>query len=126
MKIEHIAIWCSNLEKMKAFYTYYFKMHYSDLYENKDRGFSSYFLSFENGARLELMHETGYTKPSPFQRLGLAHFAISLGSRKRVDYLTELLRKNGHQIISNPRVTGDGYYESVVTDPEGNLIELTE
>jgi len=127
MKIEHIAIWTLDLEKMKHFYLSFFDLKAKEKYENPKKKFSSYFLSFENGARIELMHRpdiSEFTEKSD-SKLGLTHFAISVGSKEKVDSLTEKIRKNGHQIIGEPRTTGDGYYESVIADPEGNLIEIT-
>ena len=127
MKIEHIAIWVKDLEKMKDFYLKFFDLSSNEKYFNPKRQFSSYFLSFPSGARIELMH-----KPNLFQHcqfpeegFGLAHFTISLGSKEKVDGLTEFIRDSGFKVVGEPRTTGDGYYESVISDPEGNLIELT-
>ncbi len=128
MKIEHIAIWTKDLEEMKDFYLTFFELTANEKYYNPTKKFSSYFLSFKNGARIELMH-----RPDVFEfidksglKLGLTHFAISVGTKEKVNQLTELIRKNGHKIIGEPRTTGDGYYESVISDIEGNLIEITE
>lgn len=128
MKIEHIAIWTKDLEKMKCFYLKYFKLTSSEKYFNPKKKFSSYFLSFENGARIELMHRPDISEflDQSTQKFGLTHFAISVGSKESVDDMTDLIRKNGYKIVGEPRVTGDGYYESVIEDPEGNLIELTK
>ena len=128
MKIEHIAIWVKNLEKMREFYTHYFGMTCNDKYINEKKGFSSYFLSFESGARIELMNSASISdqQSAGGEKYGLAHFAISVGDRGRVDQLTEELRRNNVRIQGEPRVTGDGYYESVVLDPEGNTVEITE
>ena len=127
MKIEHIAIWTKDLERMREFYLKFFDLRSNKKYFNPRKNFSSYFLAFENGARLELMHS-----PDILERIGkpgflsgLTHIAISVGSKGKVDMLTERLRENGITIIGEPRVTGDGYYESVIADPEGNLIEIT-
>ena len=127
MRIEHIAIWVQDLEKMKAFYSLFFNMKSGEIYINEKKGFSSYFLSFESGARLELMYradiiESGINQ-SPLR--GLNHLAISVGSKEKVDELTNFFREKGIQIVGEPRTTGDGYYESVIADPEGNLIEIT-
>lgn len=127
MKIEHIAIWTSDLEKMKDFYLKFFDLSSSEKYYNPKKQFSSYFLKFESGARIELMHRpdiSEFIDKSDF-KLGLAHFAISVGSKEKVNSLTEKIRANGYKIIGEPRTTGDGYYESVISDPEGNLIEIT-
>ena len=128
MKIEHIAIWTSDLEKMKNFYLKFFDLKSNEKYYNPKKKFSSYFLSFENGARIELMHRPDISEfiEKSDSKLGLAHVAISVGSKTKVDRLTELVRKNGFTIIGEPRTTGDGYYESVIADPEGNWIEITE
>lgn len=128
MKIEHLAIWVSDLETSKAFYTTYFQALPGEKYVNPQKKFTSYFLSFEGGARLELMHRPDIARilDSGKEALGLTHFAISVGAKTKVDDLTEKLRKDGHTIVGEPRTTGDGYYESVVLDPEGNRIEITE
>ncbi len=128
MKIEHVAIWTKDLEKMRSFYRTFFNVHSNQLYFNPKKEFSSYFLSFESGARIELMYNPDVSKllGTDHPRSGLAHIAISVGSREKVDLLTEEIRNVGHKILGEPRITGDGYYESVVSDPEGNLIEVTE
>ena len=124
MKIEHLAIWVNDLEKMRQFYVRYFGAISNEKYVNTAKGFSSYFLSFAEGPRLELMHREGRAEATE-ELLGLAHFAIALGSEERVDTLTEQLRSDAIEVVGEPRTTGDGYYESVVKDPEGNLVELT-
>ena len=126
MKIEHIAIWVKDIEKMKGFYLHFFDMKSNEKYENPKRNFSSYFLSFKDGARIELMHNPDISEFIEKSKLGLTHFAISVGNKEKVDSITENMRENGYQIIGEPRTTGDGYYESNIADPEGNLIELTE
>ena len=128
MRIEHIAIWAEDLEKMRQFYSEFFHMECSDKYINAQKGFSSYFLSFEHGARIEIMHRSDISKQidQKDSTHGLTHFAISVGSKDGVDQLTELIRSKGFRIFGEPRTTGDGYYESVVLDPEGNLVEITE
>jgi len=128
MKIEHLAIWVSDLEKMKAFYERFFNAQAGAQYHNPTKNFTSYFLSFEEGSRLELMHRP--TIPAnqndwKAEYLGIIHFAVSVGSKQKVDDLTEALRNEGYEIKGEPRTTGDGYYESVVLDPENNLIEIT-
>ncbi|TYW04582.1 glyoxalase/bleomycin resistance/extradiol dioxygenase family protein [Listeria monocytogenes] len=125
MKIEHVALWTTNLEQMKQLYVTYFGVTANDLYENKTKGFTSYFLSFEDGARLEIMSRTDVTGKTTGENLGWAHIAISTGTKEAVDELTEKLRQDGFAIAGEPRMTGDGYYESVVLDPEGNRIEIT-
>lgn len=128
MKIEHIAIWVKDLEKMKDFYTRYFEMNCNEKYTNEMKKFSSYFLSFESGTRIEIMHKPGISDQQNdcSELYGLAHFAVSVGNRVKVDQLTENLRRDGIQIVGPPRVTGDGYYECIFQDPEGNLVEITE
>ncbi|MCK8493996.1 VOC family protein [Spirosoma sp. RP8] len=128
MHIEHLAIWVRDLEQMRTFYQTYFSAIANQKYTNHQKGFSSYFLRFDGGSRLELMHMP--TIPdSPHdslqQFIGLTHFAVSVGSRDAVDALTERLRADGYLIVGEPRQTGDGYYESVVLDPEQNRIEIT-
>ena len=124
MKIEHIAIWTKDLEKMKQFYLEFFDLKSNEKYHNPSKQFSSYFLSFADGARIELMHRPDIRLEDNHQ-LGLTHFAISVGSTEAVDQLTERIRSKGHPVIGEPRTTGDGYYESVIADPEGNHIEIT-
>lgn len=127
MKIEHIAIWVRDLEASKNFYETYFEGRAGEKYHNPTKSFTSYFLSFDSGARLELMY-----RPDVYERLqhgqeiiGFTHLAISLGSREKVDGLTEQLRSDGFTVVGEPRTTGDGYYEGIVLDPEGNRIEIT-
>ncbi len=128
MKIEHLAIWVKDLEKMKSFYQKYFNAQSNELYTNTSKNFRSYFLSFDTGCRLELMHKPeipeSLNDPEK-QNTGLIHFAISVGSEEKVDQLTEQLRSDNFPIVGEPRTTGDGYYESVVLDPGGNRIEIT-
>ena len=128
MKIEHLAIWVDQLEEMRQFYEEYFEATAGDLYHNPKKNFTSYFLSFDEGCRLELMHKPEIPENRNDvhdQYRGIIHFAISVGSKERVDKLTEELRAAGHPIVGEPRTTGDGYYESVVLDPEGNRVEIT-
>jgi lactoylglutathione lyase len=126
--IEHLAIWCKDLESMKDFYVKYFNGIPNKKYYNPDKQFSSYFLSFEKGPRIELMQMPGI--PGSLndvmkQYMGLIHFAVSVGSEEKVNALTEQLRADGFIIAGEPRRTGDGYYESVILDPENNRIEIT-
>lgn len=128
MKIEHLAIWVDDLEKMREFYSKYFHAVSNEKYTNAKKGFTSYFLTFDNNtSRLELMNRTDIIN-EPAKRgfmKGIAHFAISVGTKEDVNRLTERLRADNYIIESEPRTTGDGYYESVVLDPEGNYVELT-
>ncbi|GET21524.1 VOC family protein [Prolixibacter denitrificans] len=127
MKIEHIAIWTLHLEEMKTFYETYFSAKAGNQYHNPNKQFRSYFLSFDEGPRMELMHRPGMSQNSGSTDLtGITHLAFSAGSRAAVDQLTEKLRREGYVVAGEPRVTGDGYYESVILDPDGNHIEITE
>lgn len=125
MTIEHIAVWTNQLEAMKTFYVTYFNGVSNEKYVNEKKKFSSYFISFESGARLELMHKEGLLTDFQEEHLGIAHFAFSLSSKEKVDALTNRLRGEGVLVVSEPRRTGDGYYESIVEDPDGNYIEIT-
>jgi lactoylglutathione lyase len=128
MRIEHIAIWANDLELLKAFYTTYFQCTSGEKYFNPKKNFESYFLSFDGGSRLEIMQMPGierHSGNSVNQFIGLTHLAISVGNKETVDSLTKKLRVDGYAIVSEPRTTGDGYYESVVLDPEQNRIEIT-
>lgn len=128
MKIEHIAIWVKDLERMRRFYETYFQAKAGEKYLNPQKKFQSYFLSFDDGCRLELMHKPEIPEnqnDTETQYVGIIHLAIATGSEDQVNYLTETLRNDGFTIAGEPRRTGDGYYESVVLDPEGNRIEIT-
>ncbi len=127
MKIEHIAIWVNDLERIKDFYCTYFQGIANQKYTNLTKGFSSYFISFDSGARLEIMHSENLEgiQPTNKPRLGFIHLALKVASSETVNNLTERLQKDGYQIISAPRTTGDGYYESCILDPEDNQIEIT-
>jgi catechol 2,3-dioxygenase-like lactoylglutathione lyase family enzyme len=126
MKVEHLALWTTRLEPLRDFYLEHFGCSANARYVNPVSGFNSFFLTFpDGGARLELMCKPGLTVADGMPHTGYAHIAVSLGSEDRVRGLTEELRKKGVVVRSEPRRTGDGYYESVVTDPDGNLIELT-
>jgi lactoylglutathione lyase len=128
MRIEHIAFWTDDVERLVEFYARYFGAIAAPKYANPAKRFESCFLSFEGGARIEVMR-TAALDPVKCergaQRMGLAHLAISVGSRQRVDALTSRLKQDGFEVADGPRQTGDGYYESVVLDPDGNRIEVT-
>jgi len=125
MKLEHIALYVDDLEKMKEFYVRFFKATANQKYHNPKTGLQTYFLSFDDGARLEIMQRPEMTSKAIGEHtLGYAHIAFQLGSPEKVDLLTNVLQEAGYPLLNGPRVTGDGYYESVLTDPEGNLIEL--
>lgn len=126
MKIEHVAMYVNDLEKAKKFFTQYLGAVSSEEYHNTKTDFRSYFLSFDTGARLEIMNrpemeDSGKT----LNRTGFIHIAFSVGSKEKVNELTERLKEDGYEVISGPRTTGDGYYESCVIGIEGNQIELT-
>ncbi|MDN6626759.1 MAG: VOC family protein [Pisciglobus halotolerans] len=125
MKIEHVAIWVKQLEKMKVFYEHYFGATASDLYHNPQKKLRTYFLTFEGETRLELMEKAENTGAPTTGTLGLTHLAFSVGSKEKVDEKTNQLINDGYVCEDGPRTTGDGYYESVVADPEGNRIEIT-
>jgi len=159
MKIEHIAIWAKDIDKVCTFYRKYFDGVVHPVYHNPAKQFTSRFVTFESGARLEVMHRPDidamfhvkpyepsvaehtcmfydrgdYGRPmakpeaqhEQGQHLGYAHLSFSVGSKEEVDRLTQKMSEDGIQIVGHPRTTGDGYYESVVLDPEGNRVEIT-
>jgi lactoylglutathione lyase len=126
--IEHVALWTGDLERSKQFYAKYFGADAGREYANPSKGFRSIFLSFGGGARIEVM-QTSTLSPVVLepgaQRMGLTHIAISVGSVEQVDELTRRLKEDGFAILDGPRRTGDGYYESVALDPDGNRVEIT-
>lgn len=127
MRINHLAIYADNLELLRDFYAKYFGFVSGAIYENKSKNFTSYLLGVEGeGASLELMHIPGLAAGcGTDKRLGLTHFSISVGSKEQVDAMTERLRADGYTVLSEPRTTGDGFYESAIADPEGNYVEIT-
>ena len=128
MRIDHIAFWTDDLARFTAFYASYLGATVGPPYRNPAKQFESRFLTFGDGARLEVMQTTALTlvRADPgAQRLGLTHLAVSVGSEDAVERLTRRLEADGHPVIDGPRRTGDGYYESVVLDPDGNRIEIT-
>lgn len=129
MRIDHLAIWVDDIEKMRDFYLQYFDITSGEKYFNPLKNYTSYFLTFNEGdCRIELMHRPdidNFTGKRAFNK-GLAHFSISVGSKEKVNMLTERFSNDGYTIASEPRTTGDGYYESAVLDPEGNYIEIFE
>ena len=126
MTIDHIALYAENLEDEKNFFETYFGGTAGEKYFNEKTGFTSYFISFEDGTRLEIMNMPDTRKSENILRMaGSAHIAFHAGSMENVNALTDKLRKDGFSVISGPRTTGDGYYESCIEDREGNLIEIT-
>lgn len=126
MKIEHVALYVNDLEGARDFFTKYLGAKSNDGYHNLKTGFRSYFLSFDDGARLEIMNKPEMTNlPTRFSCTGYAHIAFSVGSRENVDTLTAELMGDGYEVASGPRTTGDGYYESCIVAIEGNQIEIT-
>ncbi len=155
MKIEHIAIWAKDIDKVCEFYRKYFGGVVHPIYHNPTKQFTSRFVTFDDGARLEIMHRPdidvgsgemfhvkhpqgecsdhtcmGIAEPQDVghevsQHLGFAHLSFSVGSKEEVDRLTKQMSTDGIQVVGQPRTTGDGYYESVILDPEGNRIEIT-
>jgi len=128
MYIEHVAIWTKELKRLKLFYETYFQAQSGEKYVNHEKQFESYFLEFTSGARLELMYMPQISETNNDIRqqfTGIIHLAISVGSEHEVDLLTCRLDQDGYDVVDGPRRTGDGYYESVVFDPDGNRIEIT-
>ncbi len=125
MRIDHLALWTERLEELRDFYIRYFGGCSNEKYVNPAKGFESCFIAFGDGSRLELMRRTDVRTRAAQPQLGLCHLAFGCSSRDEVTTLTERLRRDGHRIASEPRTTGDGYFESVITDPDGNLIEIT-
>ena len=127
MRIEHIALYVQDLEGAKDFFVKYFDACPNDKYHNQKTGFSSYFLTFDDGARLEIMHLPEIQESEDTHaRMGYIHIAFSVGSREKVDSLANRFREDGYRILRCPRTTGDGYYESCILGVEGNQIEITE
>ena len=127
MYIEHIAMYVNDLEKVREFFVKYFNAVSNEGYHNKKTEFRSYFLSFDNGARLEIMNKPQINDDEKaLNHTGYIHIAFRLGSKTAVDELTEKMRNDGYTVVSGPRTTGDGYYESCIVGIEGNQIEITE
>ncbi|GKU26759.1 VOC family protein [Clostridium folliculivorans] len=128
MKIAHLALWTRDLERTKNFYSKYFNAVPNEKYHNEKTKFSSYFLSFDDGSKLEIMEKPtvlSINVSEDYECFGYAHVAFSVGSVEKVDELTKLLVDDGYTVVSGPRTTGDGYYESCILDHEGNRIEIT-
>ncbi len=126
MKIEHVALYVNDLEKSRDFFVKYLAGKSNDVYHNVKTGFRSYFITFDDGARLEIMNKPEMTDlPKDLARTGYVHIAFSVGSKEKVDTLTAQLKADGYEVISGPRTTGDGYYESCVVAIEDNQVEIT-
>lgn len=126
MKIDHIALYVNDLEKARSFFMEYLGAKSNESYHNPKTNFKSYFLSFDDGARLEVMTKPNMCDlPKELARTGYAHIAFSVGSMENVDILTAKLKADGYEVISGPRTTGDGFYESCIVAIEGNQIEIT-
>jgi lactoylglutathione lyase len=130
MRLEHVAVWAVDIELMCTFYEKYFDARSNRKYENERKRFTSYFLTFPGGGRLELMHRPDIQRipdsEGSREFIGYAHLGVELGSRAAVDALTTRLQGDGFPPLDGPRLTGDGYYGSMVADPEGNRIVITE
>lgn len=126
MHIEHVAMYVNDLEKARDFFVKYFNAISNEKYHNKKTGFSSYFLSFDDGARLEIMNKPDLMdREKQLAETGYMHIAFRVGSKEAVDAFADRLRRDGYPIVSGPRTTGDGYYESCIIGVEGNQIEIT-
>ena len=125
MKIEHIAIWVQDIDKVCEFYRKYFGGVVHPIYHNPAKQFTSRFVTFESCDRLEIMNSPDIEAMFHEEHCGLTHLSFSVGSKEEVDRLTQKMSEDGIQVVGQPRTTGDGYYESVVLDPEGNRIEIT-
>lgn len=125
LKVHHIAIYTPDLERLRKFYCNYFNAKSNELYHNEETDLMTYFLTFDDGSKIEIM-----TKPelsminNKFDYFGFSHIAMAMESKKRVDEITEKIKNDGYELKSEPRITGDGYYESCILDPDGNKIEI--
>lgn len=127
MKIDHVAMYVRDLEAVKDFFVRFFGAVSNEMYHNPRTGLKSYFLSFEDGTKLEIMFRPDMTERSKeLCQAGYIHLAFSAGSKAQVDRLTSSLQAQGYAVLSGPRFTGDGFYESCILGPEGNQIEITE
>lgn len=126
MNIEHVAMYVNDLDRTREFFEKYMGASSNTMYHNKTTNFKSYFLTFDGGARLEIMNKPDMDDAEKtLNRTGFVHIAFSVGSKDKVDLLTAQLKNDGYDVISGPRTTGDGYYESCIVAIEGNQIEIT-
>ena len=126
MRIDHAAIFVADLEKARDFFLKYFSGTSNNGYHNEKTGFRSYFISFDDGSRLEIMNKPGMADPKKEpDRSGYSHIAFSVGSKEKVNELTAQMKADGYEVVIGPRTTGDGYYKSCIVAVEDNLIELT-
>ncbi len=126
ISITHIGVYATDIEKSREYYATFFNGESNDLYKNS-KGFSSYFITFASGARLEIMHHVELVKREVEDKVnGWSHLAFSVGSKEKVLEITERIVNSGYKLLSPPRITGDGYFESCVEDPDGNRVEITE
>jgi len=128
MRIDHVALFCRDLETMRQFFLDYFEAVSNELYHNPRTGLRTYILSFTEGStRLELMQRPDTIDADPSKpNIGFIHVSFAVGSKEAVDAKTQELRDAGYQVVSGPRITGDGFYESCILGPEGIQIEITE
>lgn len=127
MRIDHVAMYVNDLEKVRDFFITYFQAQANDGYHNEKTGLRTYFLTFEDGSRLEIMKRPGMSdEEKALMRTGYIHIAFRVGSKEKVDALTKRLKEDNFEVLSGPRTTGDGYYESCILGVEGNQIEITE
>ena len=124
LSIEHLALWTEDIERLKQFYEQYLGAQAGELYRSRNQPLLSYFLTFGGGARLEIMTSPQLEARQSGRRVGLAHFALRVGSRELVNQFVERLRQEKVEIAGEPRLTGDCYYEAIILDPDGNSIEL--
>ncbi len=124
VRLEHVGLWVRDLDAVAAFYAKYFAANIGARYQNPRKGFESRFLEFAGGARLEIMRRGDVSPRQAAEQLGLAHVALTVGDEATVDALAARLESEGFPILDGPRRTGDGYYECVVCDPEGNRVEI--
>ncbi len=126
MVIEHVALFVVDLEKARDFFVRFLGGRSDEGYYNPKEEFRSHFITFDDGARLEIMTKPGVAdEDKEKERTGYDHLAFSVGSRERVDELTKELKGAGYEVLRGPRTTGDGYYESCIVAIEGNRIEIT-